>query len=50
MKVSLKYDKKQCWLLYNIADSADALYHADYMDVQMDELCLEKAYSIGKYW
>ena len=30
-----------------IADSADALYHADYMDVQMDELCLEKAYSIG---
>ena len=33
MKVSLKYDKKQCWLLYNIADSADALYHADYMDV-----------------
>ena len=36
--------------MFCFADSADALYHADYMDVQMDELCLEKAYSIGKFW
>ena len=36
--------------MFFFADSADALYHADYMDVQMDELCLEKAYSIGKHF
>ena len=35
--------------LHPPSDLRTGLYHANFADVQMDELNLEKAYSIGEY-
>ena len=34
---------------YNVSESRSGLYHANFADNQMDELNLEKAYSIDYY-